>query len=356
MKYRFGTGHNPQASRPSVRLGVLGAVLALTLGACAGAPPVFSAVTGKTEVIVLPELSASQNLRDSVARTDFAISTRAFELAALATECDSCRLVLTQTGESAQVRSDQSGGVWEPWGDFQSSDSASAVVELRPEVGDAPYQVGPLAAYMWASAVRQLDEVATVEGLSGPQRQGLSSILAGRLGSAKLLAAHYGVDLAAQVEALTQGATDSFALATPVSQVPQSGAEPAVEPSTSAAEALVSYDCLRSSVLMMPDASLAPLAPFSLGQTLNERAKMLVSAGTEDTRAVRCVLGDLTLEDVLADMLSTDLTLAGADLVEVRLAAASYTVTDVGVWADIAAASVPTTSLLSLGEENGTQS
>ncbi len=237
MKYRFGTGHNPQAVRRSARLGVLGALAALALGACSGAPPVFSAVTGQTEVIVLPELTATQNLRDSVARIDFAIASRAEEMADMATQCGSCRLILKQTGEAAQIRLAQSGGVWEPWGDFQSSESASSVVELRPEVGGAPYQVGPLAAYMWASAAAQLNEVATVEGLSAAQRQGLSSILAGRLGSAKLLANHYGVDLDAQVAALPEGATQSFAVDTPVSQPPQSGGELAEEHSYYAAEA-----------------------------------------------------------------------------------------------------------------------
>lgn len=356
MKYRFGTGHNPQAAHRSVRLGVLGALVAFALGACSEAPPVFSAVTGQTEVIVLPELTAAQNLRDSVARIDFAVALRAEEMAGMATQCDSCRLILEQTSDSAQIRSAQSGGVWEPWGDFESEESASSVVELRPEVGVAPYQVGPLAAYMWVSATAQLDEVAVVEGLSAAERQGLSSILAGRLGSAKLLARHYGVDLDAQVAALPPGATQAFAVDTPVSQSPQSGGEAAEESVSYASETLVAYDCVRSSVLMMPDATLAPLVPFELAQTLNERAKMLVSVGTVDTRSVRCVLQDLTLDEVLAEILVADLTLAGADTQEVRLAAASYTVTDVGVWANVSVSTLPTTSVLPLGDENGPQS
>ncbi len=383
----------------------------------------FSAVTGQAEVIALPALDEVQILRDEVARADWAIAQRTSEMAGLATECEGCRDVLVQAAEAADIRTLLSGGVWEPWGDFQERADADTVVELPGEVAEAPYQVGPLSAYMWSTAVFQMDEVAAQEGLEPEERQALASILAGRMASARLLANHYGVDLGAQVSSLAPEAAvasvpveedevDKDALANEdsgedggadagdnpnASTSPDAGADSdtatgadkdggalaqsdggaAVQSGDAgqsggldgaqsgleeeetrdfAAEALVAYDCVRSTVLMTPEEELAPLVPFDLAQNLNSRSKMLVREGTRDDRGIRCLIPSPDTATIMGRLLMADIALIGADSPELRQMAVGYIRSDVTSWVSVSPQTVPTTSVLPIGEAEETRS
>lgn len=348
----------------------------------------FSAVTGQAEVIALPALDEVQILRDEVARADWAIAQRTSEMAGLATECEGCRDVLVQAAEAADIRTLLSGGVWEPWGDFQERADADTVVELPGEVAEAPYQVGPLSAYMWSTAVFQMDEVAAQEGLEPEERQALASILAGRMASARLLANHYGVDLGAQVSSLAPEAAvasvpveedevDKDALANDEDALAQSdggaavqsgdagqsggldGAQSGLEEEETrdfAAEALVAYDCVRSTVLMTPEEELAPLVPFDLAQNLNSRSKMLVREGTRDDRGIRCLIPSPDTATIMGRLLMADIALIGADSPELRQMAVGYIRSDVTSWVSVSPQTVPTTSVLPIGEAEETRS
>lgn len=364
------------------------AAVALGVSGCSGVPPMFSAVTGQAEVIALPALDEVQILRDEVARADWAIAQRTSEMAGLATECEGCRDVLVQAAEAADIRTLLSGGVWEPWGDFQERADADTVVELPGEVAEAPYQVGPLSAYMWSTAVFQMDEVAAQEGLEPEERQALASILAGRMASARLLANHYGVDLGAQVSSLAPEAAvasvpveedevDKDALANDEDALAQSdggaavqsgdagqsggldGAQSGLEEEETrdfAAEALVAYDCVRSTVLMTPEEELAPLVPFDLAQNLNSRSKMLVREGTRDDRGIRCLIPNSDTATIMGRLLMADIALIGADSPELRQMAVGYIRSDVTSWVSVSPQTVPTTSVLPIGEAEETRS
>ncbi len=392
VKYPSAPGHKTRSTFRAAAVGSAAATIALLMSGCSGVPPMFSAVTGQTEVIALPRLDAAQTLRDEVARADWTIAQRTTQMAQMATECESCKTALEQAAESAGIRAVMSGGVWEPWGDFQDRDDAASVVELPAEVADAPYQVGPLSAYMWSTAKTQLDEVATLEGLEPAERQGLASILAGRMASARLLADQYSVDLGAQLASLapeaavpsvpkdvvkdddpdakgegegaTVSPTDSPAASSTDSpdasqssdvNEAQSGAEDEATRDF-AAEALVTYDCVRSTVLITPEMELAPLRPFVLGQTLNSRAKMLVREGTPDDRDIRCLIPHADAATILGQMLTADIMLMGIDSVEVRQIATSYILADVTSWVSVSPQTVPTTSILPVGEEDAPKS
>ena len=338
--------------------------VALGLSGCAGVPTAVDSITGTHDAVELSALSPAQTIRDSVARSEAATVERAAQMARAATECATCATLLSSLAQDAEARLGASGGLWDPWGDFSDREDAESFVEVPAQIGQAPYTVGPLAAFMLRSAREQLDELAQVEGLTGLEREALASLLAGRVASAQLLADGFAVDLATELTDLPESATSPVA---PVesSRVAEddqvSGADQmsgledfdhSDEISESAAEsALVLFDCARTSTLALGGQELEHDTARSLAKELNDRVKRLLEVGVEDTRPLRCTTPQDTVEGVLTDILTADLLLMGSSTTSLRAPAdISY---DAQLWAQLDPVSAPTVSLLPIVEENG---
>ena len=145
--------------------------VALGLGGCTGLPTAADSIAGTPDAVELSTLSPAQTMRDSVARSEAATVERAAQMARAATECATCATMLSSVTQDAEARLAASGGLWEPWGDFSDREDAESFVEVPAQIGQAPYTVGPLAAFMLRSAREQLDELAQVEGLTGLERK-----------------------------------------------------------------------------------------------------------------------------------------------------------------------------------------
>ena len=338
--------------------------VALGLGGCTGLPTAADSIAGTPDAVELSTLSPAQTMRDSVARSEAATVERAAQMARAATECATCATMLSSVTQDAEARLAASGGLWEPWGDFSDREDAESFVEVPAQIGQAPYTVGPLAAFMLRSAREQLDELAQVEGLTGPEREALASLLAGRVASAQLLADGFAVDLATAVADLPESATSPAA---PVENSRASGidqmsgadqmsgilsSEQLDDDSESTTEsALVLFDCARTSALSLGGQGLEHDTASALATLLNDRVKRLLEVGVEDTRPLRCTTPQGTVEGVLRDILTADLLLVGSRTASLRAPAdISY---DAQLWAQLDPVSAPTVSLLPIVEENG---
>ena len=332
--------------------------VALGASGCAGASYAFDSIAGTPEAVELMALSPAQTMRDIVARSEAATAERATQLAALATECTDCATLLTSTSETAEARLRASGGVWEPWGDFADREDVTSFVELPPQVGQAPYTVGPLAAFMLRSAQEQLGELAQVEGLTAAQREALASLLAGRIVSAQILADGFAVDLTTALENLPEGATsavipadtDQMSGADQMSGLPDSTQSAEIS-ETAVESALVRFDCARTSLLELVGDGLDHDTAREGAAILNDRVKRLLEAGVSDTRPLRCTNTRTSVADVLTDVLTADILLLSSSTT--RMQAAPYIASDARWWAQKDPASAPTVSLLPITEENG---
>ncbi len=331
----------------------IGALSVVGLTGCANASSAggqSEADSAQSSVVALPTLSSAQLLREEVANAEAAILARTSELAQLATECETCQAALASAQASAAIRLEESGGTWSAWGTGAARSTGDGSLQLQPETADAPYQVGPLTAYMLATAKQELLNASTNSQLTGPQREALASILFGRQVAARLLAASFGVNPEEQLEALPESAAAALADSYPaVSDAPsssQSDGDTSDAFLSDGSSALVQYDCARTAFMSMSDAQLSGADPSGLGGTMNDRAKSLVSLGVPDTRSLRCAAGEQSVDELLAANVQADLVLLGADDASIRAAGARFLQDDARIWVSLSPATAPTTSVL----------
>lgn len=297
----------------------LSVMCALSLGACGwmGQPAtVADSSQSSAGQQALLSLTGSQQLRDQLARSEFAIEISASELAELATECERCAHSLSYTAESAEARLQVVGGLWEPWALIEP-DQQSGLPQL-PEVGEAPMTPEELVGYMHASALDQLQGLLAVEELEPGDRKLLASVLAGRLLSARYLASTFGVNVEDAASHLPQGATATVPdtpiasaerTATAPGDVPQSGNTETAELLRSA---IVSYDCVGTSIGF----STLPDSDYFFAQSLYDdllARREVLEAFAGSPGAIRCVLSFPDDSSLVSEMLAADLNLFSSD-------------------------------------------
>lgn len=177
-------------TRLSQRILALGATSALTLslsGCGTGLTSVFTPT-----VTPLPPLSAEQELRDHLARTEAAVAARAKEFAAKASGCADCAEVASSIATSAEKRLADMGGLWQPWPEDLPQ---SALVERPYPVADAPLMPAEFTQWLHVTGVYDLQAVAKGKA-SVESRPALVLSALARMRDAHRLAALYNVTLA----------------------------------------------------------------------------------------------------------------------------------------------------------------
>lgn len=291
----------------------------------------------------LPTLSPAQDLRDQVARAETAITAAASQMTELATECDDCRVWLKQVGTDAATRLQLSGGLWIPWPD--ASEEALADLPQPVEVGEAPITPTGLVGYMHRTAMQQLEELAITTDISSDETTVLASLLAGRLAAADQLADRYEVSALLAADLLPAGASWTT-VGVPVvltvddlggpdssqSGGSDSGAGSAWAEDASAAQALLDYDCV-GTTLGFTDLSVTdPETESDMYTALLGRVNGLVSKGVPDQRGIRCVLQKSTTDGLLSTLLASDIKLLSSGNLEVRWLAVEYLLQDLSAW------------------------
>ena len=299
-----------------------------------------------------PVPASAQALRNDVARVEASLYARAEQMTRASTECESCAEALGETAAAAQQRLAEAGGPWERWED-QAGESTDAV----PSPPDAPFTVGPLTGLMLASAGAQLKAAAASNELSSPERLALASILAGRAGSALVLANFYGIDVDKAIENLPEPLTASLvageaASAEEPASLPLEDAGPAADPLalTPAQRALTEFDCARTLLLRaaLPEVEAEEVA--SAARNLNDRINLLVELGVENHAGLRCSAPSVGLAAATTAAMQGDFALLETDDLGLRQLAANYLLVDARLWATWDPATVPTTSLLPIAE------
>ncbi len=323
------------------------------LGGCATTPAASAVDEGEKTVRELPQLTATEELRNAMARTESAIAERTAQLADLATECDECRITLTTSASSAKERLTDLGGVWSPWGDFETREDAGEFVELPPRVSDAPYTVGPLTAFMAVTALQQLDRAAQLPEAPAGERQALASLLFGRLSAAWSLAGWYGVDLPAATENLPLEATGPTESPSALAGTnPQQSGTSEVPLSQGREDALVGYDCARTALLNQTNDGLTSDRSREIASDLGNRIKRLLEQDVIDSRELHCTTSDQSLSNALQTLVLADLDLITSPELPDRELAARYLVEDAELWAQVSPTSAPLVSILSIEKEN----
>ena len=324
------------------------ALIGLAVGGCSASTPEnwvpFEAFapeeTGPT-IIEIPPLSSSEVLRDQIVRSDAVIAEAAGTLG------------LESAEHSANDRVLAAGSLWDPWIDV---DPPEADLQGTAEPQELPYQLEQpqsleaapeeetdLIEYMLETAAVQLVETATTTDLTVAQRLNLASILAGRTTSAGALEAELKitakVDVTlAQVDELTESTSDAQ---TPQSDAPdavfevEQDAEELSQATTTSkmAEALISYDCAASTLLQLSEAGAPAVShPVRVARSLETRAMALQGLGAPDARGPRCLLDAETADQVLRELVRTDLSLATSGTQQVRELAAAYLFEDARLW------------------------
>gem|GEM_PF-5260737 len=249
----------------------------------------------------LPNITAEENLRDELARTEFAIMTSANTMDDLATECQDCGQMMKDTSQSASTRLDVLGGMWEPWDPPQSGEHLPS----PPEVADAPTPPAALVGYMLRSAEKQLDIVVE----TGPAQAALyAQTLAGRMASARVIAVYYGIDTASAVENfLTKEIKTSVGEPLAVSETMTPKAHEDLQGTT---DAVLAFDCLGTesgrTTLAGTDASQ------SFYNAMLDRQDILLSRLDDDPRPLRCSAQIQSQDGLFSELVGTDITLIGS--------------------------------------------
>lgn len=394
-------------------------------------------LTACSSVESLPGLSSREQVRDSIARSETAILIRASQLQALATECLSCRSALTTTVEGAAARLADSGGMWQPWtvtsqsgaeseadtatgsaqaatttgtvldasrsGDISTDDSITVVVEdgvatftdsagnaiqaeVPAELGDAPYTVSGLAAYMYSTAIEQLAALVEQDSFEETQATTLYSLLAGRIAGAYTLAQAYGFDLAEAVTALPDGATATAVGEDTKTRVGATKVTEGTSANTTASngdaattntlaalpgqetvdddqtdstatdesdaaeaspnltnrdlealgEALHIYDCVAESLAASIADGNDQTDALEYRTVIRDRVTQLLQWGVDDTRSLRCELDAAGTDALFQQVIAATLTLLTSDnSKEGRYLSVTYLVQDIAVWAEV---------------------
>ncbi|WP_129587580.1 hypothetical protein [Actinomyces minihominis] len=353
MQYFIATSSTTGILRRLAYLSFSVIIAAASLGGCTTTPSAAGAEEGEAAVRELPQLTAVQELRNAMARTESAITERTGQLAYLATECDDCQETLIASASSSEARLSSLGGLWFPWGEFEVREDADEFVELPPQVSDAPYTVAPLSAFMAVTARQELELAARITDVEPEERQALASLLFGRLTSAWSLASWYGVDLPAAIENLPPEATSSAVPSGPAAGTKPSQSGGLETPAAKVrADALVGYDCARTALLNQTNDGLTQAQSLKIASDLGDRMKRILENDVIDGRALVCTVSDRALTSALHTLVLADLNLITSPELPDRELAAKYLVEDAQLWAQVSPISVPLVSMLSLEKEN----
>ena len=113
-------------------------------------------------------------------------------------------------------------------------------------------------------------------------------------------------------------------------------------------QALIDFDCLRSTLLVIPTQEMDLKVSRSLADSLAIRTKDLVIDGTEDFRSLRCRPVPATTQNVLSDLIRADLGLFASEAVNQRLAAANYLAQDAALWVRLDPSTAPFITFMAL--------
>ena len=333
---------SPRARKFSLRLRAVallatGALGLGTTGCTASVPkdwvpfsPISQSATAP-DIVELPALSETEELRDQVVRSDFAIAQAAEELG------------LGDAALSAQYRVAAGGGLWDPWQDVDFTEELSRPLELPQSVEAAPEEEDALVEFMLETAALQLTALSMIGQIAPTERLNLASILAGRVTSAGALEAQF--DSPVKVQIVFPDASEDAALSTELGP-PQSGSldasdqigQAASSPSQAQAvsllaDALITYDCAASTLLWLSGRSESGVKnPATVARLLQSRALTLDALGVPDARGARCLLDAGTTDEVFEELMRTDLALASAGSESVRKLAVEYLFEDARLW------------------------
>lgn len=329
----------------------------------------------------MAKMNAQEELRDEISRIEAAIAIRSSEMQALATKCSSCQNTLSMVTSAASERLGAAGGLWEPWatgdstaaelsdyrvsiGDgvatFTDTNGNTASVQIPNEVGDAPYTVRALAAYMYRSADEQLAQLVETEANAEESGQfnTLAALLAGRMVSAIELADAYGVNLEAAIAELPAAATSATAVDSQEDIQDSRGGEQGEQNETEVAAATVStWELLDAESLELPEDArnelsealhqfdcLAGAMTAAIASGADEdaatayrvnsvsRTDQLLAYGVADSRDLRCESVSSEVDALYAQAVALDLRLLASKTVEVRRLGAIYLLEDIATW------------------------
>lgn len=288
---------------------------AFGLSGCA----VFSSVTP------LPSLSAAQEHRDALVRTEQAVAWRSKEIAAKATQCGECAKVVDSIAAAAQQRVESLGGVWQPW---PADLPQSAQVEFPLAVAEAPTQPVDFAVWLAAGARKDLADLPSLSLAEDHKPAWVASALA-RLLSAHRLAAVYEAplppfvgDVAVDLPLVEASGADGNADTPPFGEeavdperdVHQSALNDArVEKIPVLVDSVRSWDCAAQ---LLPGLGVNDdVLSLTNEQTniLLTRASVLLTRGVEDARVLRCQTEGATLASVAQSIIHADAAAIVAD-------------------------------------------
>lgn len=345
---------------PTVASAIAAAAVGLfAVAGCGALDHIPHAYAPAAEQVSLPQLEAAAKFREDVARTEYSIETRSAALAALATECSTCKETLIDAGADAGARLDLVGGLWEQWADEDGQPLASLTATVMLSDLEAPYDVENLAGYMAATAESQLDW-AGQGALSPEETVAMAGILTARYASALRLADTFGFDLLRAADQLASQ-PHFVNVSTNLSYVDeddqrhsdpdanlgqsQSGITSGVEGALQAEEVLVAWDCLRVGFLTSPDTALTPDLKIRISTVLEARVSDLLRLGVEDVRPLRCSVTSPSLEDLLYDLVQQDALLLRTQDPIIRELAVRAVTEDITLWNEVAPKSLPLISV-----------
>lgn len=332
------------------------------------------------QVASVAKLDAQEELRDEIARIEAAIAIRSSEMQALATECASCQNALSTVTSAASERLNAAGGLWEPWttdnsttaelsayqvsvndgvATFTDASGNTASVQIPDEVGDAPYTVRALAAYMYRSADEQLAQLVEteVDAEESEQFNTLAALLAGRMVSALELADAYGVNLEAAIAELPAAVTSATAVdSQEASQDSRDGEQDETEVATATvstwelpdteslelsedarselSEALRQFDCLAGAMTAAISSGADEDAATTYRVDSVSRTDQLLAYGAVESRDLRCESASSETDVLYAQAVAVDLQLLASKTVEVRQLGAIYLLEDIATWVE----------------------
>lgn len=359
-------------TKTGVRLTLIGAVtsILLAVGGCASSVPQSGDVT-TARAAQLPTLTEAQQLRDSIARSEFAIQSSASTLKSLATECADCAKSLSAAADASAERLADSGGLWQPWAQEDGQDTKDFP---QPDpVGDAPLRPAGLSGYMVETARQQLATLVELpaDDTQTNERILLASILAGRLVSATQLAVTFDVAAAAEAAKLPANATLTSLKTAPDSaegtadpeaeNQPQSGTGTAGDenPDQTVSQVITEYDCAATTLSKTSLFTSQPEAERALYDQLLERRIILYQIEGTEALQPRCQLETDSLDELSEAILAADLQLISAHSAEVRKLGAAWLAEDatqLSRWATLSDVTPGTADITKSENSNGEDS
>ena len=289
------------------------------------------------EILVLPQLSEAEQLREAVASTEVLIGERLALFSSLASECKECATSLVDATTESAHRLALLGGTWEPWGEQGKTDWAALEFELPGAVVPPPFTVEGTAAYMLATARDQLALIGAADSVVGAGASDLGSLLASRILSALRLGGTFDFSATRALAALPEDTFPHFELdlipgnagELPGEKAGRDAEDEGSTPQEADQAALVTFDCV-AQTLTSGLRNLDPEDPDyterrELAVKLQNRTAILAAAGLPDMREPRCQLQDpLDVPQAWLAVVLADTSLLGSEYPGVREAAALW--------------------------------